>query len=98
MDFYLKVVDKTDKFVGFVKDPLMNLSSTPDGVIRQSATSKSDLNTCIDRYQKNLDKLFTIRNESNPLHKLSRKVFSNHYTNYKLGELKVTSVPVSKYL
>ena len=102
MDFYLKVVDDTDKFVGFIKDPLLNLAITPDGILRQSVNSNFELDTCIKKYQTNLNNMlqsnFDNEHKKNPFQKLSSKVFKNYYSKYKIGQLKVTTVPVSKYL
>lgn len=102
MDFYLKVVDDSDKFVGFIKDPLLNLANTPDGVLRQSINSNFELDMCIKKYQSNLNKMlssnFDTAHNMNPLQKLSSRVFKNYYSKYKIGQLKVTTVPVTKYL
>jgi hypothetical protein len=99
MEIVFKIVDQSDRFVGFIKDPLLNLSETPDGVIRQSVRSKSELNECIKRHQNNLDNILKKSiQKDNPLSKLSLKIFDNYYSNYKLGELKVITVPTTKYL
>jgi hypothetical protein len=99
MEIVFKIVDRSDRFVGFIKDPLLNLSKTPDGVIRQSISSKSELNACIKKHQNNLDNLLTKSiQKDNPLAKLTLKVFDNYYSNYKSGDLKVTIAPISKYL
>lgn len=77
----------------------MNLSKTPDGIIKQSISSKSELNACINKHQNNLDNLLKKSiQQDNPLAKLTLKVFDNYYSNYKTGDLKVTIVPISKYL
>lgn len=99
MDVFFKVIDKSDRFIGFIKDPLLNLSSTPDNVIRQSISSKSQLTSCTKKYQNSLDNLLKMSaNQSNPLSKLSFKVFDKYFKNYKLGELKVITTPTNKYL
>jgi hypothetical protein len=99
MDVFFKIVDQSDRFIGFIKDPLLNLSLTPDDVIRQSINSKMELNDYTQRYQKSLDNLLKMSNtDLNPLAKLSFKVLNNHYKNYKLGDLKVITAPTNKYL
>lgn len=99
MNVVFKVVDKKGKFIGFIKDPLLNLSITPDRVLRECISSKSELLSCTQRYQMNLDMLLKIReNQSNPLFKIRLKVFDKYFKNYKLGDLKVITAPTNKYL
>lgn len=99
MEIVFKVVDNNNKFVGFIKDPLLNLSITPDRVLRESVNSKSELLSCTQRYQMNLDMLFKMNDiRSNPLSKLRLKVYDKYFKNYKLGDLKVITSPTNKYL
>lgn len=99
MDIFFKIVDQSDNFIGFIKDPLLNLCLTPDGIIRQSVNSKSELLSCTQHYQKSLDNLLKMSNTQNtPLSKLSNKIFNKHFSKYKLGELKVITTPTTKYL
>ncbi len=99
MDVFFKVIDKSERFVGFIKDPLLNLSSTPDNVIRQSVSSKSQLLSCTKGYQNSLDNLLKMSNaELNPLSRITNKIYNKHFSKYKLGDLKVITAPTNKYL
>ena len=94
-----KIVDSNDKFVGFVSDPLLNLSNTPDNAVLCTVNNKLELIETVNKYQMTLDKILLSDNlNSSPVQKISQKVYTKHYTNYKSGQLKVIPMPKNKYL
>lgn len=99
VNIVLKVVDDKDKFVGFVKDSLLNLSTTPDNAVSCEVSNKFELTETIKKYQITLDKILLSDNlNSSPIQKIGNRIYSKYYTNYKSGQLKVIPMPKSKYL
>lgn len=99
MDIVFKVVDRAGNLIGFIQDPLLNLSLSPDDVIRASVSSKSQLLSCTKRYQNNLNNLLKLNTAaSGPLLNISWKIYNKHFSKYKSGDLKVITSPTNQYL
>jgi hypothetical protein len=99
IDVVFKVINKDGKFVGFVKDSLLNLSEMADTAICCEVTTKNELDLQTKKYQSNLNKILTNRPEQNQIaSKISSNVYKKYYSHYKLGELKVIPMPAKKYL
>lgn len=99
VNIVLKVVDNNDKFVGFIKDSMLNLSNSPDGAVLCEITNKSELTETVKKYQVTLDKILLSESSNNtPISNLSKKLYSKYFFNYKFGQLKVIPMPKNKYL
>jgi len=99
IDVVFKIIDKKGAFVGFVKDPLLNLSQMADSAICCEVSTKNELDSHTKKYQVNLNKILTNDFNSNKIaSKLSNTIYKKHYSYYKLGDLKVVPMPAKKYL
>ena len=99
VNIVLKIVDDNDKFVGFIKDSLLNLSNNPDNAVSCEVTNKFELTETINKYQMTLDKILLSDNlNSSPIQKIGNRIYSKYYNNYKSGQLKVIPMPKNKYL
>lgn len=98
MKFVFKVTDSKDNHVGFIRDPLLNLSYFSKDAEYYEINSAQALTLKTRDIQKQLDKILDRDSKTFPMSKVFEKVYESNYKHYNSGDLNVVAKPVKKYL
>lgn len=98
MKFVFKVTDTRDNHVGFIRDPLLNLSYFSKDAEYYEINSAQALTLKTRDIQRQLDKILDRNSKTFPTSKIFERIYESNYNQYKLGDLNVVAKPVKKYL
>jgi len=83
------IKNATNESIGFLKDPLMNLTNDPNLMYCETVNTKSQLNERLRFFNKNLVNIIGKTPTNNKLFTLTENIRIRNYLNYCFSDLSV---------
>jgi len=81
------IKNATNESIGFLKDPLMNLTNDPNLMYCETVNTKSQLNERLRFFNKNLENIIGKKLVNNKLFTIIENIRIRNYRNYNIFDL-----------
>jgi len=98
MKFVFKIVNQNKQHVGFIKDPLLNLSYFSKEAEYYDIKDNTALTLKLNKFQQQLNSILSRSLNTTPTSKLYEQIYQSNYKEYKLGELHVIPKSIKRYM